>query len=160
MVATNQKSGVRGQGSAETLSPLELHAIALAVAKQAAKSRDKLDCERGQEVDVSVRVHGTLDVQTGATYNVSKKPSLEDVLAVVLFTLTRAARAKMFETLVDHFERLASQLGPAAPEPDPELTAIPADAVDQAKDLIERMSRSETQDRRGAVTGQLQIERL
>lgn len=127
------------------LSPLELHALALA-AKPAAKCRDDLAPAPGQPVDFVVRIRGEITVGDAQTATVTKKPDAETILAHVFATMTKAGQAKAFE----HLASLADL---------DELPAAAPAAVTLARQALETLAVETQQTRRGNVTGQLTVER-
>lgn len=127
------------------LSPLELHALAIA-AKPAAKCRDDLAPGSDQAVDFVVRVRGQLTVGDTQTAIVTKKPDAETILAHVFATMTKAGQAKAFE----HLASLADL---------DELPAADSAAVTLARQAIQTLALETQQPRRGNVTGQLSVER-
>lgn len=136
--------------SAETLEPVELHALAIA-AKRASKVRDALDEGERQRVDFRVRVHGHVDVAGASTANVRDSVKPATVLALVLDALGPKTTDKAVEGAVAACAAFVA--GGEEPEASHEAR-LAADA------LLERCSRLSVQSRRGAVAGEVTVERL
>ena len=84
---------MHGGQDSNTPTAVELHALAIA-AKEAGKRRGELKVGRGQQVDVTVRIAGAIDVGEGSTSMMAKLPPLVDVIALTLAHLPNAAGAR------------------------------------------------------------------
>jgi hypothetical protein len=129
------------------LRPLELHALAKA-GKAAEKVRDALRPGLSQRVDFTVRVHGTIDVANAQTAQVTDKPDLGEVLAVVLGTLPPKMRTEAVEEAIKRLKH---------PRPEIELSHEWLGFVEA---IVGQLSVQKTQQKRGNVTGTLMTEVL
>lgn len=128
-----------------SLSAADWHALHV-VGKEAAHVRS--DLQPGQHpVDVTVRIRGTLKVGRDSDGATSVTPSANELLAVVLSKLNAVTREKILRELPNEFEANGNQM----PEVETSL-------VDAAAGMLSRLRRKVDQHRKGAVTGEFQIE--
>jgi len=130
------------------LSPLELTAIAKAP-RNLDKLRPRLEVGDGQEVDVTVRIHGLLNVGGEATSTSTESAGADKVLAVVLSHVSARARKTLLDGVRADFDGYRDG---------GELPAIADDVVDLADDLITSASRQVNKPKKGAVSAALAIE--
>jgi hypothetical protein len=133
--------------STNALRPIEHHALAIA-AKKAKDFRDALKPGLSQPVDLTVKITGTIDVGNNQQANVKQKPDLRDVLAVVLGTLTPKLRTAATEEILKRLK-----------PPRPEIELSP-DWLGYVTAIEQELTTQEIQDKRGNVTGTLEVEVL
>jgi len=127
------------------LTPIELAALARA-AKAAEKTRDQLEDGATADVDVTVRLHGTLQVGLPAVMERRVKPDLVLVVALVLEALGAGERRKLEKKLDGWFDVYRRVDSIEWPESAPEMRIL-------AEQAVARWSQKEERGQRGAVTG-------
>lgn len=130
------------------LSPLEVHALMIS-GKKATKKRDHLVAGKDQGVDVTVRVHGTIDVGEAQSQPTTETPGAEDVLALILNKLPDEMRTRAVRAVVRLY-------GPYRKGQD--APTITGTVKKQAEALLASLSRAATRPVRGNVVGKLQVE--
>ena len=103
----------------------------------------------GQEVDVTVRIHGLLNVGGEATSTSTESAGADKVLAVVLSHVSARARKTLLDSVRADFDGYREGGEPPA---------IADDVVDLADDLITSASRQVNKPKKGAVSAALAIE--
>jgi hypothetical protein len=132
-------------------NPLKaLHLAALSVvAKKLEGVRSLLKVGPKQEVDVTLRIHGTIDVSPESNYTSTKKPEAESVLAVAIGALGPSNANKVREAIATTFQPF-SQDGTMPP--------IDEAHVAEAAAMLSAASYQESKPRRGSVAGTLSAE--
>ncbi|HEV3020872.1 MAG TPA: hypothetical protein VGX76_00335 [Pirellulales bacterium] len=149
MPKTHAKAAASSDGKTDlaplagALTPVELHAIAQ-VGKQAAKLRDRLAEENGQEVDVTVRISGAIHVAPGQTTTREEHPSAEALLAFLLSELNNSTRDRLAE--LARIAHVVWLTGGGEPEVTPAAQAA-------AQDFLRKVTRQANKHVRGSVTG-------
>lgn len=128
---------------------IELFALARA-AKAAEKVRDHLEEGTAPAIDVTIRLHGMLQIGLSEIKERRVKPDLVNVLGLVLEVLSSNQRRNLEQRLDAMHENADSELWP---EPAPEMRIL-------AEKAIDRWSRLEERPQRGAVTGVIRVEVL
>jgi len=132
------------------LTPLEKFAIAKALPKsQLELLRPRLEAGPMQEVDLTVRIRGCVNVAEDASSTATVNAGADKVLACVLSHVSARARKNVLDAVRTDFAGYC--LGG-------ELPAIADGAVDLADDLINAASRLENKPKKGAVSAALAIE--
>lgn len=132
------------------LSPLECFALAKAVGDRDLKElRPRLEIGSGQEVDLTVRIHGLVNVADSATSTTTRSAGADKVLASVLAHLSARTRKPLLELVKADFE--AYRAGGELPE-------LADEAIDLADDLLKSASRKENTTKSGAVSAALAVE--
>jgi hypothetical protein len=128
------------------LSPLQWQALRVA-AKPADNARDALDEGLGLEVDFKIRIRGTMQVLPGTVSVVKTAPKMTDLVALLLLELGERTRKRV---LGDLRARAKDRSG----------TAFPSEIIADVENLLAAFTVEKEQQRRGAVTGTLDLVRL
>lgn len=134
------------------LSPLEVFALAKAVSAGDLKTlRPRLELGEEQLVDVTLRIHGHVNVAGSATSTAKESAKADQVLAWLLSRLSARIRKPLLDAAREAF---ADYRGGG------ELPAIADEFADLADDLLETASRKVNQTKAGAVSAALAVELL
>ncbi len=141
---------VQQERKADSLTAIEWLALKVAGAK-AADYRADAETGKGQEVDLLVRIQGTLDVAEDGQSQRTQKPSVEDMFGFVLQQLYESDNEAHRES-ADHIVELmqSAEAEGVLPAPTPGHKA-------RASQLIQRISPKATVERKGSVRGFLRI---
>ena len=128
------------------LTPLELHALKIA-AKRADDLRDELRPGQLQDVDFCLHVAGVICVGESSLTTISKKPTAQSVLERIWASVSPTTQARLAEELeADLVHGRAKQ--------------VSGEVTGQIEALLARLSSSSPLERRGSVTGQIELARL
>jgi hypothetical protein len=150
-MATVSQSRLRSNRSAapqSALSPILSHAIAVAVKKLTAESRDRL-LPGAYEVAENFRVVGTLTVGHDSETAGTCTPSADVLLGLVLSKMNAVTRQAILRDVAADFAAAENEY------PD-----VPAEIVEATEAFTASLRRKVTQKRRGAVSGQFSISNL
>ncbi|MEM8910829.1 MAG: hypothetical protein AAGC97_03600 [Planctomycetota bacterium] len=123
------------------LTPVQWHALAIA-AKDAGKHRDELEPSDSGPVDFIVHVTGEVVVAEDSQRAAIKRPKDSELLAAVLGTYGPIKRERIVDEIIAEY-REGVEVDPAA--------------ADAAKRLAAGLSERSMVDRRGAVTGKVDV---
>lgn len=135
--APRDVAGHRGLPT-DQLRPAELHALAQ-LAKKAKDVRDALK-PGSTKVDFTVRIRGALKVGADQDSTTNEKPNLEEVLAVVLGSLTPKARTAAVEKVVELIKGKTD-------------VELPPEWIGFVGAVVKQLTREVPQHKRGNVTG-------
>jgi hypothetical protein len=136
------------ENRAASLSPILSHALAVAVKKLAADSRDLL-APGAYEIAENVRIVGTLTVGHDSETSATHTPSADLLLGLVLSKLNTATRESILRDVAADFAAAGNEY------PD-----VPEEIVEATEAFTAGLRRKVTQKRRGAVSGQFSISNL
>ncbi len=139
---------VKREKRADSLSPVLSHALAVAVKKLAAESRDSLK-PGAYEVAENIRIVGTLTVGHDSETAGTCTPSADVLLGLVLSKLNAATRESILRGVAADFAAAGNEY------PD-----VPEEIVEATERFTAGLRRKVTQKRRGAVSGQFSIVNL
>jgi len=132
------------------LSPLECFAVAKAVSEGDLKTlRPRLKLGEEQLVDVTVRIHGHVNVAGSSTCTQKESAKADQVLAWLLSQLSPRVRKPLVEAAREAF---------AAYRNGGELPKIDDEFADHADDLLETAARKVNKTKAGAVSAALAVE--
>lgn len=132
------------------LTPLESFALAKAVSSgDLTNLRPRLELGEEQLVDVTVRIHGHVNVAGSATSTQKESAKADQVLAWLLSKLSARTRKPLIDEAREAF---------AGYRQGGELPAIADEFFDVADDLLEMASRKVNKTKAGAVSAALAVE--